>query len=154
MQSPPEPLASALGEAGLSRNERARLLHQAVSVGDVDVVRELVARRAVDVNARGHHGWTPLHMAVEHHQPAAVDALLSFGADVDARSSDGMTVLQLAVDAAADRLHQLGALDVSIVRRLLAHGADPDRPDHDGETARGWALATGIDALRRLFETA
>ena len=151
MQSPPEPLASALREPGLSRNERARLLHQAASLGEVDIIRKLVTQLGVDVDAPGHHGWTPLHMAVEHHQREAVDALLSFGADINAGSSDGMTVLQLAVDEAVDRHHYAGVLDVSIVRHLLERGADPDRADHDGDTARVWALASGVRAFSELF---
>ena len=117
---------------------------------------------------------TPLVDAVRNHDRAAVEALLTAGADVDAVQTDGATALHWAVHlddapivdqlllagATVDATNEYGVTPLSIacgngsaplVERLLAAGADPDRARPTGETPLMQAASTGsvgaVDAL-------
>mmetsp|Transcript_24344 Transcript_24344/g.69144 ORF Transcript_24344/g.69144 Transcript_24344/m.69144 type:complete len:383 (-) Transcript_24344:80-1228(-) len=69
---------------------------------------------AVVLKRTGACGWTPLLVAVQRRQLAAVKALLLLGADADDReSASGWTPLMYAA----------GAGNVDMVRLLLSHGA-------------------------------
>jgi ankyrin repeat protein len=67
------------------------------------ILGELHAAGAdVNANALYHHlqrtrGGTALHYAVRAGAPAAVDALISFGADLDIKDPDGLTALDYAM---------------------------------------------------------
>jgi ankyrin repeat protein len=58
--------------------------------------------------------------------------LISHGADINARSDNGVTPVKDAVDL---RLSQ------EVIDLLLDHGADPDIPDNDGKSAKECAPA-------------
>lgn len=117
---------------------------------------------------------TPLVDAVKRHDRAAVERLLTAGADVDAAQPDGATALHWAVHlgdapivdrllragAAGDAANEYGVTPLSIacangsgalVERLLAAGADPDRARPTGETplmrAASNASVRAVDAL-------
>ena len=100
------------------------LLHNAASNLQIDIVRLLVARGA-DVNAKGSHGYTPLHRAVD------MDCNTQSRADYTRTSALPLT--QVLIDA----------------------GADETLRDDDNETARDIAVAYGeaetglYDALPR-----
>src|SRR5262250_2369256 len=52
------------GDPNSRTDSRQTLLHIATDNAQVEIVRLLVARGA-DVNAKGYHGCTPLHIAVD-----------------------------------------------------------------------------------------
>ena len=109
---------------------------------------------------------TPLVEAVKNHDRAAVEALLTAGADVDAARPDGATALHWAVHlddapivdrllvagATVDATNEYGVTPLSIacgngsaplVERLLEAGADPNRARPTGETPLMRAASTG-----------
>src|SRR5262249_37712533 len=106
--------------------------------GDAAAVRALLARGA-EVNAplrtNEHYnsdwGSTPLHFAAASGQRDAVMALLSAGADVNARNDHGVTPLHRAVKYP------------DIAQLLIERGAKVDVGDGAGRTPLHW---TGNDA--------
>ncbi|CAJ1453463.1 unnamed protein product [Effrenium voratum] len=97
-------------------------LHQAVWLGDVHQILELLEKQA-DVNAEDVHGVTPLMLAVElmpraEEYQAVVDCLLHQGARPRVRSSSGWSPLDEAVSRR----------DGSLVRKLFdAAQQEPSR---------------------------
>jgi ankyrin repeat protein len=83
----------------------------------------------------GDKDWTPLHYAAYHGYPAAAQALLTRGADPNARDADGATALWWTAGAARH-----DATDV-----LLAHQADVNARDNEGKTPL-WRAAYNKDA--------
>ncbi|MEJ1272918.1 ankyrin repeat domain-containing protein SOWAHA [Cricetulus griseus] len=75
-------------------------LHWAAKSGDREMALQLVevARRGgapVDVNARSHGGYTPLHLAALHgHEDAAVLLVVRLGAQVNVRDHSGRRAYQ------------------------------------------------------------
>ena len=146
-------------------------LYRAVLAGDLDAVRDEVARGG-DVNARNDDNrWTALMVAVaEGFHAVAAELLASPAIDVNASAERGLTALHVAADRgdarAAELLlahpgidpnakDELGrtplivaafAGDVPLVERLLADPATMvDAVDRDRQTALAWA-ALGGDA--------
>jgi ankyrin repeat protein len=72
-----------------------------------------------------HAKWSPLHASAGNGRLAQVKALISRGADVDAREDDGWSPLMLAA--------QNGHVDV--VRELIDNGASVNHMGDDGVTA-------------------
>ena len=122
--------------------------------------------RGVKPNALLAYGATPLLLAVEHQDEAAVRALLRAGARVNAADQDGLTPLALAcerggagiivalLDAHADvrRVGPEGATPLHVcarlgpegaVGRMLARGAAVDAVDIEGKTPMMWAASAG-----------
>jgi hypothetical protein len=93
--------------------------------GDTQAIATLVSHGA-DPNQRwGVNGWTPLMHAIHKNQKGSVAALLTTGADVNARGNAGMTALIMAA----------GYGYADIVQLLLDHGADPYAETTDGDSA-------------------
>jgi len=80
--------------------KRSTMLHVAVSSGRKPIVEELLRRKA-DVNAHDAFGATPLHDCFD---PAIATLLLDRGADVTAKTRDGLTALQTAVKRHRDEV--------------------------------------------------
>ena len=79
-----------------ARTERGgTLLHDAAGGGSAAIVGELLARKSA-VNDADRDGWTPLHNAAYMARLDAVKALVSGGADVDARNVLGQSAWNLA----------------------------------------------------------
>ena len=74
--------------------------------------------------------WGPLHYAVFANQAEAAALLLDHGADINARSTNGSSVLMMAVYEGHEPL----------VQQLLARGADPRVKNDRGEGALEWAF--------------
>jgi ankyrin repeat protein/beta-lactamase regulating signal transducer with metallopeptidase domain len=111
-------------------------LHYAVSAGDIEKVRELIAQHT-DVNQRDDEDQTLLYRAVLMAHVDVAELLLNRGANIDAKTpSDetGYTSLQLAADR--------GQLDM--VKLLVARGADVNakrqKEGHKDRTAKSYAL--------------
>jgi len=88
-------------------------------------------------------GWTPLHLAGFFNHPALTEALLTYGADVNARSRNALANAPIHA-AAAGRSRES-------VRILLEHGADANARQHGGWTALHAASQTGDVELVRLL---
>src|SRR5580765_8750778 len=99
-----------------SADDPRELMMWAARNGAVDAIA-LLASRGVDVNERdaGRNHWTPLQHAVHTQQPAAVRALLEWGANPDATTPGNGTPLFMAADG----------VDPTMARLLLDAGADP-----------------------------
>lgn len=122
-------------------------LHTAIKIGRLDLIEPLLARGA---NAQGREtlfGTTPL-MQLFHAErdmtraePAAL-SLLAHGAQIDERSTQGLTALM----AAANNGNEPG------VRWLLAHGANPRLAAQNGETALSLAKRPSLFTNLALVE--
>lgn len=67
----------------------------AAARGILEEIVTLLAHHA-DINARGEHGYTPLHDAVEQGHIETIKFLLKNGADVTIKNDDGDTPVDLA----------------------------------------------------------
>jgi ankyrin repeat protein len=126
-------------------------IFSAVSLGDVETIRSLIARQPGDLERRMNGTimrFMPLHLAVVKRQPAVVRALLELGANVECLdeafftpldhaaligASDMVTIL---IDAGAElRLPAAAALgrDADVARLLLR---DPDALKPEGRWGR------------------
>ncbi|XP_072486116.1 ankyrin repeat domain-containing protein SOWAHA [Notamacropus eugenii] len=107
-------------------------LHWAAKSGDREMVLQLVevARRAgapVDVNARSHGGYTPLHLAALHgHEDAAVLLVERLGAKVLVRDHSGRRAYQYLRPGASYALRLL--LGDPALRGPAEHGGPAKRP--------------------------
>ena len=120
-------------------------MHYAALDGDADRVIELIAHGA-DVNlvdqAGGH---TALHFAAQGQHAETAQALLSAGAEVDARDRFGKTPLSMALFNVRDG-------DGEVIRVLLASGADPDLENNYGISPRELAETVDNYDLRQFLD--
>ena len=138
IQADPETVAYLLAH-GARHN-----IFSAVSMGDVEAVRELIARQPADLERRMNGErmrLMPLHLAVLKRQPAVVRALLELGANLESLDEAGFTSL--------DHAAMLGASDLVAV--LIDAGASLRLPaaaalGRDAEVAR--LLSRDPDALK------
>lgn len=113
------------------------LFHIAVAKGDVDAAQAELDK-GVPIDLLAGDGLTALHWA----QDTGVSSwLLARGLPVDARSTEGATVLMNAVQA-DDEQH---------ARWLLDHGADPNLADNRGFTGLHRAAEMGLVSIARLL---
>lgn len=119
----------------------ATALMTAAREGDLEVVRELIARGA-DLTAKSPSGRSALSFACEG-SPEVVAELLSRGARIDDATRSGWTPLMYAADRG----------DEAIVRLLLAKGANANAVEEDGWPALMIAASGGrSSAVRALLE--
>ena len=77
--------------------ENCQILHVAAYRGKIDVIRYLLDEQLIfDVNDRSTDLLTPLHMAVMGGSIEAVQMLTERGADIDAKTRDGILSIDLA----------------------------------------------------------
>ena len=106
------------------RDSRGRTpLFLAAMMGEADVVKLLLARDDVDINAQTEppYSMTPLYVAAEGSRLEILRTLLQGGADVNLRSWRG-TALNRAVSSG----------NATSTELLLEAGTDPDSPDENG----------------------
>ena len=114
----------------------------AVSHGALDVVNELIARRA-DVNAADVAGWTSLHYAAYFGAGnELIAALLKGGANIDARNDRGITPLYFATALA----------HAEQVKFFVDHGADRAIASNSGFTPLKVAQTKGYDGISALLD--
>jgi ankyrin repeat protein len=118
-------------------DNRWTVLMVAVAEEFTEVVAELLANPAVDVNARAERGLTALHVAAERGDRRAVELLLAHpGIEVNVKDHIGRTPLIIAAFAG----------DLSLVQLLLARpDIEVNAVDQHRQTALAWA-ALGGDA--------
>ncbi len=106
--------------------------------GHTAAVKWLVERGA-RLNASGKH-WSPLHYAVFGGHEATTDYLLAQGADIEARTPNGSSVLMMAVYEGHEAL----------VRKLVDRGARRDVRNDWGDGAMEWAMRNNQLGIARL----
>lgn len=84
-------------------------MHRASQSGHVELIHTLITAEVIDANFATDHGYTLLHAATDHHSDNTemVQALLDWGAEVDARDLSGRTPLHMTAyqsDSAETRL--------------------------------------------------
>lgn len=93
---------------------------------------------------REYREWTALHYAAFSGNATLIDDLLAAGADINARSTNGSTVLMMAA--------REGHADIA--RRLLAAGANPLLKNDFEDDAVKWAMKQGNHDIAKSFTTA
>jgi ankyrin repeat protein len=148
------------------------LLLGAIEKGDIEAMRFLI-KRGADVNKR-YRGGTPLSLAVDRGNKAAVELLIKAGVNIDARDAAGSTALHSAAShgftVLAGLLLDKGA-DVngrdnhdetpvylaasggyaSTVELLIKRGADFERPNIQDMTPLDIAVQRGNDQVVRVL---
>ncbi|WP_265027666.1 ankyrin repeat domain-containing protein [Wolbachia endosymbiont (group B) of Chorthippus parallelus] len=116
----------------------------------------------LSINDKGNNDWTMLHYAADKGYPEVVKFLIEKGADIDAKSTDNKTPLQLASGKnhqEAARLLRNKALfnavkqgELSKVEQYLAEGADPNYKDENDWTLLHDAASKGYIEIVRLLK--
>jgi len=115
-------------------------IFEASVLGKVDRINEILKTSPARVSEYAPDGFTPVALAAFFGQPAAVKALITAGADVNAAAKNGLKVAALHAAVAGGKLE--------IVRAVLEAGGDPNaqqqagvRPIHEAGTKANRALA-------------
>lgn len=140
-------------------------LHEAASLGHLDLVKLLLARGA-DVDARERNGDTPLLRAGEYPWEDCTIALINSGADIHIKDGFGRTTLHFAcrsgllnivnillarnmdaderdVEDKTPLFHAVENSHTDCILALLDHGANLDIQDHSGFTVLHEAASHG-----------
>lgn len=122
-------IASNLLKAGAVVDEPSRngytALHIAAQEGHVDVVKCLVEEYSAKVSLQANDGLTPLHLSAQTDKLAIVDLLVSYGADLTAKTLSGFTPLHDAcykghLPVVRLMLQHLAAEDQEMLQSLLS----------------------------------
>lgn len=93
---------------------------------------------------RPERNWTALHYAAFAGNAELVDALVAAGADVNARSTNGSTVVMMAAREGHPQ----------VAKKLLAAGANPALKNDYGDNAVAWAMKQGNFDIAKSFTSA
>lgn len=106
-------------------------LFQAARTGDADRLRAMLAEHPQLANMENGDGLTPLGYAAHYGSKEAVQALLEFGAEINATSHSRISFIpsNTALHAAI-----AGERSMDVIRLLLASGARTDIRDSNGHT--------------------
>jgi ankyrin repeat protein len=115
-------------------------IFEASVLGKVDRIQEILKTNPARASEYAPDGFTPVALAAFFGQPAAVQALIAAGADVNAAAKNPLKVAALHAAVAGGKLE--------IVEALLRAGANPNaqqqqgfRPIHEAGTKANRALA-------------
>ena len=79
------------------KNDPKRLFLAAVADGDTAKVKAILGKEPRLARVKtATHGWTALHLAVQRANREMIELLLNVGADVNAKSAEGMTPAHFA----------------------------------------------------------
>lgn len=107
------------------------------SRGDQALFLAWVYSGVTDINAKDHHGRTPLGWAVKSKHEAIIEQLLAEGADIELTDQFGQTPLQLAIESKHE----------AIIQKLLAKGANFEVKDQFGSTPLQSAIERRCEAI-------
>jgi uncharacterized protein len=113
---------------------------EAAAIGDLPLLRAALDAAPVQLAELSGDGWTPLHLAAFFAEEGVAAELLTRGADVHARSTNGTANTPLHAALA-------GRGDEAVVRRLVEAGADVNAPSDGGWTPLHLAASRGSVAL-------
>jgi len=118
-------------------------LHDAVSAGRTQEVRELIRAGPELVNERDRFGRTPLHWAAQEGHAEIAEYLIAEGARIDVKDKPplGCTPLHVAV----------GCGQETVVRVLLDDGASLDVRDEQGRTPLDTAIQNGREEIAEML---
>ncbi|XP_046375805.2 ankyrin repeat domain-containing protein 50-like [Haliotis rufescens] len=89
-------LVNAGGDMTVVDDDGNNILHLACLGGNVDMVRGVLSRNAVDINSRGQFGRTPVMVAAEKGCKGMYNMLVSFGGNETLFDEDGNNILHVA----------------------------------------------------------
>lgn len=136
----------------------------AAEKGDMKIFKALLEKNQGFAKARDDTDRTPLHVVMIRQQEEMVEMLISRGADVNAKDSEGETPLlsafwcpeykkipEILVNAGADvnctdssgrtpLHHAVSHNDKKLVEFLVSHGAHINAKDHEGKTPLRFAI--------------
>ena len=118
-------------------------IFEAAALGDMPRVRQILGADSASANTYNVDGFTPLGLAAFFKRRDAVPILLAAGADPNAPSRNRSRFAPLHSAAATNG----GAVDLEIVRALIAAGADVNARSGQGTTALHTAAFVGDGAL-------
>ena len=152
-------LIKAFFEAGVSLNgtdqNKKTFLHHAARLGNLELMRVLLDREGIDIEAKDESGTTALSYAVGQGNKAIVELLIRKGAKKDTQNSDGITPLQICIELGHAHLVRdlinpalINAVNrdgytplhlatfkqnAEIIKILLESGADPNKSEKFGD---------------------
>ena len=109
-------------------------LIEAALCGHIQVVKALLTRRDIEVDATDALGWSALAFAATENHPDVVACLLEAGASMTIITADGNTVLELAIEEK----------HAAVVEVLLQHGAVLPEFDYIDTNAEPSAVAFAV----------
>ena len=138
-----ESLLSANSRLATRRDDDDRLpLHWACSYNHMDIVQLLASRPSFDPDVKDGLGWTPLMITcnIKDSEPL-FDLLLSRGADINEKNSQGQVALHFCASKA----------QLDLARKLVAKGANARVKDKRQQTPLMRAAAVGSAPLISLL---
>ncbi|XP_077966277.1 ankyrin repeat and SAM domain-containing protein 3-like isoform X1 [Styela clava] len=108
-------------------------LHTSASIGETELVQDILDRKQVKVNGLNRGGWSPLMYAAYMGHQETINLLVETGADINQRTPQGSTSLILAAMCGYD----------AVMPFLLQNGADLEAKDNRGWTALFHAASSG-----------
>lgn len=170
-------LFGAAGPVSAGDAETVERFQDAVAVGDLMAVKEMLAADPRLAVQTGDFGFSAMQLQDVWFDPAILDLLLAEGADINSANDEGVTLLHLVTDPEAVPIlvgkgADLEARDIrgwtplimqtssqengpAVVEALLKAGADPAAKGLAGETALSLAeTGGGAPALVELLRAA
>ena len=98
------------------------LIHDAVQVGKLNLIKQLVIKDKRSVNAKNSTLWTPLHIAANMGRTGIVQFLITNGADVNAQCSLGGTPFHYANNVSISKILVTNGADFCITDKIESKG--------------------------------
>jgi len=165
-------LCLACGRVFAASDKDIEAFHNAVQIGDISKVGSMLKADPKLATSVGEYGFQPMNLQDMYFEPKIFKLLLGAGADVNAASEDGITLLHIISDpepvaqivAAGGNLEardkdgrtpllvQLTEPDrEDVIQALIEAGADVNAKDNRGHTALSMARERTEDDVARLL---